>query len=187
MAFQRPGRKNSSYRNYQKKERSSPTPVAFDLYKEKMTADEFNTATETTFGKPRKKPVQWEHLEQIEVIAWVRNNMGTYTKLEMLYAVPNGGWRDMKTARHLKAEGCQPGLPDLCLPVAKGGFFGAHFELKTKADKLRGIKKGVVGEAQEWWLEKLKQEGYFTTVCYGAEETIQALKNYLSLPATQVI
>ena len=36
---------------------------------------------------------------------------------------------------------------------------------------------------QEEWLDALKQQGYFTAVCYGAEEAEKVIAEYLGFPA----
>ena len=39
----------------------------------------------------------------------------------LLYAVPNGGYRNAREAARFKAEGVRSGVPDLCLAVSNGG------------------------------------------------------------------
>ena len=42
-----------------------------------------------------------------------------------------GGKRDAKTATILKRQGVKAGVPDLHLPVARGGYHGLYIELKV--------------------------------------------------------
>ena len=56
----------------------------------------------------------------------------------MLFAVPNGGARDVITGARMKQEGQRAGVADLLLPVARGGYHGLAIEMKRKfGDSLR--------------------------------------------------
>jgi hypothetical protein len=55
-----------------------------------------------------------------------------FPELRLLFHIPNGGRRDPVEARHLKEQGVKKGVPDLCLPVARGGFNALYIELKTE-------------------------------------------------------
>jgi len=67
--------------------------------------------------KRRAKPRELERPHQVALIKWVRSVKGAYPVLKILYAVPNGGKRNFRVARKLKAEGVMAGVADLCLPV----------------------------------------------------------------------
>jgi hypothetical protein len=89
----------------------------------------------------------------------------------MLYAVPNGGKRDKATAAKLKAEGVKAGVPDVFLPVARGGYHGFYIEMK--------VGKNKTSPEQNAWLEALKAEGYLVDVSYGWEEAAHKIARYL--------
>lgn len=108
---------------------------------------------------------------QEAIFSWCDYNRNRYPELALLYHVPNGGKRDAATARALKRQGVKAGVPDLVLPVARGGYHGLYIELKAGKNKPT--------ELQKWWLEKLQEQGYFTKVCYGWEEAVQTLSAYL--------
>lgn len=121
-----------------------------------------------------------EHEEQREVMRWASGNaLLIYPALELLYAVPNGGKRHVGVARKLKAEGVKAGIPDLHLPVAKGSHHSLYIEMKTADKKPKRSGKGGVSPSQEWWHEKLREQGHRVTVCYGSAEAKQELENYL--------
>jgi ribosomal protein L25 (general stress protein Ctc) len=42
--------------------------------------------------------------------------------------------------------------------------------------------KNKTTESQKKWLEALKEQGYFTAVCYGAEEAERIIARYLQFP-----
>lgn len=90
----------------------------------------------------------------------------------MLYHVPNGGSRNKAEAGRFKAEGVKAGVPDLCLPVARGGFHGLYVELK----RLRGSK---TSEDQIMWMEELTKQGYCVALCKGWEAAANAILEYL--------
>lgn len=110
---------------------------------------------------------------QEAIFSWCDYNKGRYPELELLHHVPNGGKRDAATARALKRQGVKAGVPDLVLPVPRGGYHGLYIELKAGKNKTT--------ELQNWWLHKLAEQGYFVTVCYGWEAAVRTLSNYLDL------
>ena len=116
-----------------------------------------------------------EHTEQAAFIAWAAYQTGTYPELARIFAIPNGGHRHKAVAGRMKAEGVRAGVPDLFLPVARGGYHGLWMELKIKPNK--------VSEAQADWLEWLEGQGYAVSVCYGFDELVSTVEWYLELGA----
>ena len=114
-----------------------------------------------------------EHPEQAALITWARMTEHVWPELALLHAIPNGGWAGYKTGKMLKAEGLKPGVPDLCLPVARHGYYGLYIELKTA--------KGRVSKAQKWWLERLNEQGYKAVVCKGFASAVDVITEYLSM------
>ena len=113
-----------------------------------------------------------EHDEQVALIHWAKLMQSILPELALLHAIPNGGQRSKATAGKLKAEGVQAGVPDLCLPVARGGYHGLYVEMKWKSNK--------PSSAQRWWLSKLNEGGYLAVVCYGFDEARATLEGYLA-------
>ena len=64
------------------------------------------------------------------------------------------------------------GVPDAFLPVAIQPFHGLYIELKTRTGKL--------SPKQIAWHRALRANGYAVQVCYGAEEAIETLQQYLA-------
>lgn len=122
-------------------------------------------------------PVPSEHAEQVAVMRWAAVAEARYPELALLYAIPNGARTSIGTARKLKAEGLRSGVPDLCLPVARGidhtaVWHGLYVELKRQ----RG---GSVSAEQKQWHDALRQQGYRVEVCKGAEAAITTITAYL--------
>jgi hypothetical protein len=119
-----------------------------------------------------------EHNEQVAVIDWCMSNLNKYPDLHLIYAVPNGamlggGRIGAIRMNYLKAEGLRPGVSDLCLPVPKGKYHGAYFELKTL--------HGTVSENQEQFIKAVEELGYFAPVCWGADDAINNIEWYMEL------
>jgi hypothetical protein len=120
-------------------------------------------------------PVPTEHEEQCAVIAWADAMRSRYPELDLLYAIPNGGKRDIAVAVALKAEGVKSGIPDLCLPVARGGYHGLYVEMKKRDHS------NDETPAQKAVRSRLECEGYCCVVAYGADEAIAAIEKYLRM------
>lgn len=114
-----------------------------------------------------------EAQEQRELFQWAGYAEQQYPELKLLHHIPNGGKREARTAVNLKKEGVKAGVPDICLPVARGQYHGLYIELKTV--------KGKVHKNQKEWLNALNSEGYATKVCYGWLEAKEAIEKYLEL------
>ena len=93
------------------------------------------------------------------------------------FAIPNGEKRGPKAQQLFKRLGGKPGVPDLCVPVAKGGYFGLYIEMKYGRNKPT--------DNQLRWQSILIEQGYKATTCWGADEAIAVIKNYLMRPDTR--
>lgn len=113
-----------------------------------------------------------EHDEQVALFEWAALASRHLPDLGMLFAIPNGGARHKAVAGKLRAEGVQSGVPDICLPVARGGFHGLFIELKRASG-------GAVSEEQRGWIQALRRQGYHAGVCHGFEAAQAALLRYL--------
>lgn len=121
-----------------------------------------------------KSQIPTESQEQVTLFAWAYMAMAEHPELEWLYHVPNGGFRDARTAAKLKKEGVKPGYPDIGLDIPRGGYHGLRIELKRQSG-------GVLSKEQKKWLEALKSNGYRAVVCKGFEEARKELLHYMSL------
>jgi hypothetical protein len=114
-----------------------------------------------------------EHEEQAAFVAWAAWHGATAEPaLLLLFAIPNGGKRSIKTARALRVEGVRAGVPDLFLPCARGGAHGLFIEMKRS----RG---GSLSAAQREVIEKLRAQGYRVAVCAGAQQAQEQVLEYL--------
>ena len=120
-----------------------------------------------------------EAQEQKWLFQWAGLHEQKFSELCLLHHVPNGGRRDKKEAASLKRQGVKAGVPDLVLPSAHGGYFGLYIELKAGKNKTSKI--------QNEWINQLKEQGYFVSVCYGWKEAADTIENYLIQPKTIVL
>jgi len=89
---------------------------------------------------------------------------------KIIFAIPNGGKRDVREASRLKAEGVLAGVPDLFVPEARYGFHGLFIEMK--------FGDGKMTEAQEKICEDLKNLGYGVTTISTFEAFEKLMKSY---------
>lgn len=121
-----------------------------------------------------------EHDDQVAIFEWSEYMVNLrWSMLAYMFAIPNGGWRAIKTAGWMKAEGVKAGVPDIHFPVAKGGFHGLYIEMK--------FGKNKPTESQEDYIKFLKERGYAVAVCYGFDEAVAVLEWYLNEPPTAVV
>lgn len=79
-----------------------------------------------------------EHEIQRAIVGWARDAAAYHPDLELLYMVPNASnGLEYQMWKWLESMGLLPGLPDLCLPVARGGAFGRWLEVKPDEKELR--------------------------------------------------
>lgn len=112
-----------------------------------------------------------EAQHQEALIDWSALYSKRWPELELLYHIPNGGKRNASEAAHLKRQGVKAGVPDLCLPVARGDHHGLYIELKARKNKPT--------EHQLSWIQKLSDQGYVVAVCWGWEQAAKVIVDYL--------
>lgn len=111
--------------------------------------------------------------EQMCIFRWAAEEQARRPELALMYHVPNGGKRDIGTAKKFKLEGVKAGVPDIVLPVSRGGYHGLYIELK--------VGKNKPSKEQQEWLHRLEAEGYYTTWCIGSKQAIEEIQNYLQM------
>lgn len=98
-----------------------------------------------------------------------------------VFAVPNGGRRSKIEASIMKGEGVRPGVPDLILPVARGGAHGFFLEMKAGDGRLSPQQLDRIAQ--------LVDDGYCCVSAWGADAAIEMTKRYIagSLPPDHYI
>jgi hypothetical protein len=139
-------------------------PVAMKLFKARAT---------------RAKPADREGLEQAALMAELRARMPEVA--DLIFHVPNGGHRLKAVAAKLKAQGVKAGIPDLVLPMARGGFFGLYIEFKATPPY-----DAAISDSQHERIRKLNAQGYLAVVCRGHFDAMEQIRAYLRLAPTVV-
>ena len=114
-----------------------------------------------------------EEQEQAAVFEWITLMRNQFPELDLCFHIPNGGLRSVTEAVRFKRTGVKAGVPDLFLPVPRGGFHGLFIELKRR-------KGGRVSDEQKAWIEALEKQMYRAVVCNGSEEACDMLYKYLT-------
>jgi hypothetical protein len=117
-------------------------------------------------------PAPLEENEQRWLFQWAADAVRRWPELALMHAIPNGGKRDRVTAAKLKGEGVKPGIPDIFLPVPRGGFHGLYIELKR-------TKGGRPSEAQKDMIPRLREQGYRVEICKGFNAAADVIERYL--------
>lgn len=120
---------------------------------------------------PRNQP-EFEH--QAALVAWARlpTTKRALPGIELLHCSLNGVKLSKAQAGKAKAAGMLSGVPDLMLPVPKGGQCGLWIEMK--------FGKNRVSPAQADMIDALRKHGYRAEVCYEWPEARRIITEYLS-------
>lgn len=114
-----------------------------------------------------------EHKEQVNLIQWWKYTCKSLGIPEVcLFAIPNGGQRNIITAAKLKCEGVRPGIPDLFLAYPAGEYCGLFIEMKRE-------NGGVASEYQENCINIFNKCGYRAIICHGWLDAKSAIVSYL--------
>ena len=109
-----------------------------------------------------------EHKLQVQCVRYFRLK---HPK-ELIFAIPNGGKRNLITAMKMKAEGVLAGIPDLMVAASRNGYHGLFIEMKNG-------KVGRVTEHQTEAMKRLEAEGYKCEVVRDFASFCQVTEDYL--------
>ena len=112
-----------------------------------------------------------EGYEQAALFEWAEYQAAVMQELQLLYHIPNGGLRSKSEAARMKRQGVKAGVPDLLLPVARGGWHGLYIEMKAEG--------GRASTEQKKWIAALQEQGYRAEICVGWEAAAKLLTEYL--------
>jgi len=118
----------------------------------------------------------WHSRLQKACVKWFRYQYSEYK--DLLFSIPNGiplANQNIRTKIYnkLKAEGLQPGVPDLFLSVGNSIYNGMFIEIKSKTDRLR--KKQVD------MIRALEQQNYKCVVVRSLDEFIEQINEYMRI------
>jgi len=105
----------------------------------------------------------------------------------LFFAVVNGFWAAGEGGRKIgllnkyREEGWRKGIADVQYQQPRGGYAFAVFEMKRSDMKTK--KDGGLSPEQKEYLSAAKAAGAFVRVCYGADEAMSAMREYMSFEA----
>ncbi len=117
-----------------------------------------------------------EHILQKRCVTWFTYQ---YPHLrQLLFAVPNGGYRPRITAAKMKSEGITAGVADLILQIPNYYYHSLNIEMKAGARQ---------SETQKLYEIYCKSAGNYYTICRSIEEFQEVINNYLSTVDTNIL
>lgn len=118
--------------------------------------------------------------EQKAVFAWAALNVSKHPCLKWLHAIPNAN------SHKQVAEGVRSGVSDICLPYPRTRLLGSCVScyhglyIELKIEKRRNQKNGGCSDDQLEFIEYANSVGYKALVCYGWQEAVKAIEDYLN-------
>lgn len=134
------------------------------------------------------KLIQTEHDIQANFFSWVHLMEQKDERFKNIFAIPNGGLRNIRVAQKLKKEGVRSGCLDVAIMVPsithepsikKPGmmevrpFHGAFIEFKAGKNKLT--------KEQLAFANRMKKQRYYCALCYTTESAIDFTNWYLGI------
>ena len=110
-----------------------------------------------------------ESNEQIAAMDWLR---AQYPKIaEYTMHIGNERKASYYAGYIMKRMGVLKGASDLFMAWPSGGYHGLFIEVKSKV--------GKPTPEQRAFIERMADVGYYASICYGADEVIDTMKEYI--------
>lgn len=109
-----------------------------------------------------------EHILQVQCVRWFRYQHPNI----LIFAIPNGGQRNVIVASKMKAEGVTAGIPDLFIAHQANGYGGLFIEMKNGS-------KGRLSPNQKEIISRLECAGYRCEVVRSFDDFVTTTENYL--------
>lgn len=133
-----------------------------------MKMMDFDFGFNATFDE-HKPHSNEEHRLQVQCVTWFRYQ---YPRLRMLlFSVPNGGYRLIKTATLMKQEGQLRGVSDLILLFPNSKYHALCIEMKTETGRQSIEQKNFQSAVEE--------AGYKYAVCRSLDDFMKVIKGYI--------
>ncbi len=122
-----------------------------------------------------------EAVEHVALFAWIDANAHRHPALAWAFHAANGEYRQPATAGRLKAMGVRAGVPDVLLPcIARDAAVGVDY-VGLAIELKRSDHSNKPTPEQEEWLSWLDSQDWRCVVCYGAQEAINVIREYLDM------
>lgn len=113
-----------------------------------------------------------EHLLKAAFFAHVREARRRDKRFDLVFSIPSGRQPSVVLASRLKAEGVEPGVPDVFCAIPAGGYAGLWLEFKAP--------KGALSHAQAQKIALLREAGYRVEVVRDAMAAFNLVEDYLN-------
>jgi hypothetical protein len=121
-----------------------------------------------------------EYDEQVKVFQWAEAAQAEFPALKYLIGSINGVKISIGSAVKMKKAGLKRGYPDLSLDLPRSSNLGHLLKFHGLRIELKRRSGGKVSPEQADWLGWLQCNDYRAVVCYGSDQAIQEIKNYLT-------
>ena len=111
-----------------------------------------------------------EAQEQVALFQWAQYAL-TPEQYLMMFAIPNGGSRNIAEACNLKRQGVKRGVPDIMLAVPISQYHGLFIEMK--------FGKNKASNEQVKFIEQLNKNGYIAVCVTGWDKARECIIDYL--------
>jgi hypothetical protein len=124
----------------------------------------------------QKLQIATEKQEQRAIVKW----LSVHRKLSRYYfKITNEGNRTPAQARNLKLEGLRPGVSDIFIAYPTSIHHGLFLEVKRNMNYPPSAKNSETWLLQEEWLTRVKSVGFEGRFCYGFDDAIKIIEEYL--------
>lgn len=113
-----------------------------------------------------------EAYSQAKLFEYIDKNILKDERYRLIFAIPNGGSRNIREALSLKLQGLRAGIPDIFVSYASKNYNGLYIEMKKKG--------GRVSPHQKSYLELFTKYKYLCVVCYSTDEAINTINDYFN-------
>ena len=115
-----------------------------------------------------------EDQDQVNLTSWFDYQYPHYSRL--YFHVVNENMLPVQGRVKAKKKGLRKGVSDSFIMVKRGKYSALVIELKRK-DK---TKSRLLPDQDEFLLE-MDEQGFYCAVCYGFEEAVKCVKEYLAI------
>ncbi len=91
----------------------------------------------------------------------------------VIYAIPNDGIRTAAQGANFKRRGLRPGMPDVCVPIARAPYSALYIELKRNDKRIKPTKAQIECHAH------LRRAGNAVYVAWGWTQAWDIIEDYL--------
>lgn len=117
-------------------------------------------------------PPPTEYDDQCRIFLTAEQYESIYPELKFIHCSLSGIRLPVGLAVKAKKGGNKKGIPDIFLPLRRGGYAGLYIELKR-------VTGGKISKEQGEWREFLIEQGYQHYFCYGFKDAWDKLFKYL--------